>query len=99
MSLWEDIPFHYLQEDNADHIPLESMLYSIMQGIDYSGRPFLAMKVWYQDEYCVGIIRQRWITREDEWDYGVPHKIMDVWTNPRVNQAYCTIVSTEMSHI
>jgi hypothetical protein len=88
MSLWADIPFYFLHHDDPEQIQVEDLYHNIMQGIDLSNRHFLAQKVWYQGEYCVGIIRQRWVNRDDEWEYGVPGKIMDVWKRPQSEEIF-----------
>lgn len=84
MSLWHMIPFPFISfgQMNISDITVEDMSYSIMQGIDETGRCFLAQKVEHEGELKVGFIIQRYAGDEDIWDYGLLGQ-MDVYVKPR----------------
>ena len=74
MALWEMIPFPYLDETNLCLITPFSMPYNIMQGIDESGRSFLAQKIIYNNELRVGFIIEL-TPNSNDYEYGVLERL------------------------
>jgi len=78
MSLWSSLPLPAFPSNvMLDRIRPAFMPYSIMQGVDKEGRPFLAQKVMYEGNLRVGFIIER---SDTEWEYGLLEH-MDLWVS------------------
>jgi hypothetical protein len=71
MALWAQFHIPFLAETRLESVHLQDMTSIIMQGMDYQFRPYLAMLVLYENEPRIGFIIQKYVDRNDEWEYGV----------------------------
>ena len=71
MALWASFDVPFLLESRLSAIHLQDMTSIIMQGMDETGRPYLAMRVLHEGDQRIGFIIQKHVERNDEWEYGV----------------------------